>query len=716
MNAVLFYPHLIMPENLQKIAANIERLSREIRKHDHLYYVKNQPEISDYQYDNLLKELEELEKKHPSLVTPDSPTQRVSGLAAPTFNPVKHTVPMLSLDNTYSHDEINEWFARVKKGLKNDKCELVVEPKIDGVGLALVYRNGTLLTGATRGDGETGEDITPNSKTIRNIPLKLSGQDPPAFLDIRGEVYMDKKAFAALNEKISAGEEQPFANPRNAAAGSLRQKDPKITASRPLKFFAHSYGKIEGGPEFKTHWESIEFCGKIGIRPAEHSRLFKNIADVVDYCDEFELKRETLPYEIDGMVVKVNSLVQQKILGFTMKSPRWAIAFKFAARQATTKVNDIRVQVGRTGVITPVADLEPVELSGVTISHATLHNFDEIDRLGVKIGDSVLIERAGDVIPKVVKVIASKRTGKEKPFALPKKCPECGGPIERRKLFIKSVADDGDLARNPDGMRKRRNSAADGGATKEKEEEVAYRCINPSCPAQLERGLAHFASRGAMDIEGMGESAVQQLVRNGKVRRFEDIYELRKEDLLKLELFADKKAEKLLAAIEKSKKQPLSRLLFGLGIPNVGEKAAITIAERFKNIYNLSKADKEELSRINEIGPVMAEAISDYFSQKSVSKLIERLKEFGVNTKEPEREKGPQKLLGKTFVFTGEMKGFARSDAEAKVRELGGNPSSSVSKKTDFIVAGENPGSKYDKAKALGVKIISEEDFQKMIK
>lgn len=669
-----------MPEIPQKLRSEAERLRREIRKHDYLYYVKDNPEITDFQYDRLLKELQEIEKNHPGLITPDSPTQRVSGLAAPSFNPVKHTVPMLSLDNTYSHEEILEWAARVDKGLKGGECEFVVEPKIDGVGLALVYRNGTLDTGATRGDGETGEDITPNSKTIRNIPLKLAVNNPPAFVDVRGEVYMDKKEFDNLNRKISELGEEPFANPRNAAAGSLRQKDPKVTASRPLKYFVHSYGKIEGA-EFGTHWEFLALCGKLGLRPAVHSKLFRKIEDVVKYCAEFEGKRDTLPFEIDGMVIKVNSLAQQKLLGFTMKSPRWAVAFKFAARQATTKLNAIRIQVGRTGVITPVADLEPVELSGVTVSHATLHNFDEISRLDVREGDTVLVERAGDVIPKIVKVIESKRAGREKPFEIPKRCPECGGPI-----------------------------------TKEKEEEVAYRCINPSCPAQLERGIAHFASRGAMDIEGMGEAAVLQLVKNDKVKHFEDIYKLKKDDLLKLELFADKKAEKLLAAIEKSKQQPLSRLLFGLGIPNVGEKAAITLAERFGDIDKLAKAGKDELTSINEIGPVMAECITDYFGQKAVRDFITSLKELGVNTREPEREKGEQLFLGKTFVFTGELTKFSRSEAEAKVRELGGNPSSSVSKKTDYVVSGGSPGSKYEKAKSLGVKILSEEDFLKMIK
>ena len=669
-----------MSENLTKISAQIELIRKEIRNHDYRYYVQNSPEISDYQYDRLLKQLEALEKQYPSLVTPDSPTQRVGGLAASTFSPVKHTVGMLSLDNTYSKEEILEWFNRVQKGLKGDQAEFVVELKIDGVGLALIYVDGLLKTGATRGDGETGEDITQNSKTIRSVPLKLACAKPPAFVDIRGEVYMDKAEFAKLNEKITDEGEPAFANPRNASAGSLRQKDSKITASRPLKFFAHSYGKIEGA-EFKTHWDFLETCRELGLRPTEHSKLFKDMNDVIKYCSEIEQKRDTLPYEIDGMVIKVNSLAQQKTLGFTMKSPRWAIAFKFAARQATTKLNAIRVQVGRTGAVTPVADLEPVELSGVTISHATLHNFDEIQRLGVQVGDTVLIERAGDVIPKIVKVISDKRTGNREPFKIPKCCPSCNEPI-----------------------------------VKEKEEEVAYRCINPLCPAQVERGIAHFAKRDAMDIEGMGEAAVEQLVKNKKVKSFEDIYKLTKADLLELELFKDKKAANLLAAIEKSKQQPLSRLLYGLGINHVGEKAALVLAERFRTIDALAAASVEELTTINEIGPVMAQSISDFFAQHAVKQLLKHLKALGVNTTEPEKEKGEQKLLGQTFVFTGELKHFSRSDAEAKVRELGGNASSSVSKKTSYVVAGENAGSKLEKAKKLEVAVISEEAFINMIK
>jgi len=670
--------------SLEEIKKQIEKLRKEIKRHDYLYYVLNQPEISDYEYDQLLKKLEELEKKYPQLITPDSPTQRVSGEIAKEFKSVKHTIPMLSLENTYSPEEIIEWEKRVKKILEGQSCEFVVEPKIDGVSCTILYKNGLLVLGATRGDGETGEDITLNIKTIHSIPLSLreSSKYPvPSIFEVRGEVYIDKNEFEKLNKKLQDNNEITFANPRNAAAGSIRQKDPKVTAERPLKFFAHSTGVIEDkNLKIENHLKFLEICKEFGIRTIENFKLCKNIEEVIDYCKKWQEERDKIEYDIDGMVIKVNSFRQREILGTTMKSPRWAIAYKFPAQQATTKIKNIRVQVGRTGIITPVADLEPVRCGGVTISHATLHNFDEIKRLGVKIGDTVIVERAGEVIPKIVKVIESKRTGNEKNFKVPEKCPECGGEI-----------------------------------VKEKEEEVAYRCINPSCPAQLIRGLIHFAKREAMDIEGLGEAVVQQLVEKKLVHDFADIYYLKKEDLLQLELFKDKKAQNLLDAIGKSKNRPLSRLLFALGIRNVGEKAAIVLAEKFLNIDNLMKATTDDLQKIYEIGPVMAESIVKFFKQPSTKKLIEKLKDAGVNMKE-EIKKAPKILEGKTFVFTGELKSFSRNEAEAKVRELGGNATSSVSKKTGYVVVGEKPGSKFDKAKKLGIKIIDENEFLKMIK
>ncbi|OQW98637.1 MAG: hypothetical protein BWK68_00350 [Elusimicrobia bacterium A5] len=662
----------------------IEKLKKEIRHHDYLYYVLAQPEISDTEYDNLMKRLKELEEKNPQFITDDSPTQRVSGKAVKDFTTVKHSIPMLSLDNTYSSDEIIEWDKRVKKIITNENCEYVIEPKIDGISCTLAYKTGMLTQGATRGDGENGEDITLNIKTIRSIPLSLlpSTLYPlPSIFEVRGEVYIDKTDFQKLNEEILKNGEQPFANPRNAAAGSLRQKNPQITAERKLKFIVHSYGTIPQTEKFKTHFEFLTLCEKIGLPTTlKNINVTKKIGEVVELCKKREFDRENMPFEIDGLVIKINSLEQQKKLGFTMKSPRWAIAYKFPAKQATTKIKNIVVQVGRTGTLTPVAELEPVECGGVVIARATLHNFDEVERLGVKIGDTVLIERAGEVIPKIIKVIETKRNGKEKKFSIPNKCSVCGQPV-----------------------------------VKEKEEDVAWRCINPSCPAHLENGLVHFAKREAMDIEGLGEAAVVQLISKKMVSDFADIYYIKKDDLLKLELFKDKKAQNLLDAIEKSKTRPLSRLLFGLGIRNVGEKAAIVLAEKFLTLDNLIRADVDDLQKIYEVGPVVAEAVVKFFAQPTTKKLVEKLKKTGVNMKE-EIKTGPKILDGKTYVFTGELKNFSRTDAEAKVRELGGNAASSVSQKTDFVVAGDNPGSKLNKAKKLSVTIISEDEFLKMIK
>ncbi|MFC1501351.1 NAD-dependent DNA ligase LigA [Elusimicrobiota bacterium] len=658
----------------RKISQEIETLRKEIRRHDNLYYVKDQPEISDFEYDNLLKKLITLEEENPSLKTLDSPSQRIGGKATASFNPVKHSIPMLSLDNTYSEEEFRDWYKRILKTFKEDTIELVVELKIDGVGASLAYRDGLLEIGATRGDGEIGENITPNIKTIRSVPLKLQSDKSPKHFEVRGEVYIDKKDFAKLNDDIISTGEQPFANSRNAAAGSLRQKNSSITASRPLKFLAHSYGETD--KIFDNHWDFLQYCDSLGLKPPYKTKVFKDINQLIAYKTELENMRDKIPFEVDGIVIKINSIKKQKILGFTAKSPRWAVAFKFKARTATTRIDNIRVQVGRTGTITPVADLKPVELSGVTISRATLHNFDEIDRLDARIGDTVLIERAGDVIPKVVKVITSKRKGSERKYQIPKNCPICGTQI-----------------------------------LKETEEEVAYRCINPSCTSQIEKGLTHFASRDAMDIEGFGDIVVEQLVKNKMVLNFADIYSLKEEDFLKLDLFKEKKAQNLVNAIGKSKKQQLNKLIYAFGIRHVGEKAAWVLATRFKNIDTIMALSIEKLVSINEIGPVMAKSIVDFFNQSAVKILIKNLKNENVNTKQSDIEGRNQSLAGKTLVLTGELSSISRSDAELRIRELGGNPSSSVSKKTDFVVVGENPGSKYDKAKKLGVKILKEKEF-----
>jgi len=666
----------------QKIAEYIEELRRKIRYHDYLYYVLNQPEISDYEYDKLYRELKELEEKYPEFITPDSPTQRVSGEVVKEFKQVKHTSPMLSLDNTYSEKEIYDWAERISKYVPLKELEFIVEPKLDGLSCTIHYVDGKLHTAATRGDGMVGEDVTLNVKTIKSVPLVLESKEIkiPRFFEVRGEVIMFKKDFEKLNMELQQKNEQTFANPRNAASGSLRQKDPKITAQRPLRFYIHSYGKIEGGPKVETDEEFLELCKKFSLPVVQHYKVCKTINEVVKYCLEWQQKRDSLEYEIDGMVIKVNQLNLREKIGSTLKAPRWAIAYKFPAKQATTVVKNVVMQVGRTGVITPVAELEPVECGGVIISRATLHNFDEIKRLGIKIGDTVLVERAGEVIPKVVKVIESKRAGKEKDIEIPKKCPVCGSEIVKE------------------------------------EGEVAYRCPNSSCPAQVINSIVHFAKREAMDIEGLGESVAELLVERKLVKKLSDIYFLTKQQLLTLPLFKEKKATNLLNAIEKSKQRPLSKLLYGLGIRHVGEKAAEVLAEKFTSIDRLMKVTEVELQKIPEIGPVMAKSIVNFFSNKYTIEIIEDLKKAGVNMIQPKVEKkGPQVFAGMTVVFTGELESMTRSQAEELVKQLGGTTSSSVSRSTSLVVVGKNPGSKYEKAKQLGIKIIYEDEFLKMI-
>ncbi|MDD5236900.1 MAG: NAD-dependent DNA ligase LigA, partial [Candidatus Omnitrophica bacterium] len=606
-----------------EVRKKIESLRNEIRRHDYMYYVLDQPEISDKEYDGLLHSLKQLEDAHPEFISADSPTQRVSGEPQEGFKTVRHKVNMLSLDNTYNFQELEDWDERIHKGLgAGEKLEYVVELKIDGVSLNLDYEKGELKIGAMRGDGSTGEDVTANTRTIRAIPLKLMADNFPRSIEIRGEVYLDKQELKNINKQREKEGEALFANPRNAASGSLKLLDAKMVAERHLKFFAHSLGALEA-KAFGSQWEFLQTIKKWGLPINPNNKLCISLKEVIDYCRGWQDKREKLPYEIDGIVVKVNSLEQQRILGFTLKSPRWAVAYKFPAHQATTEVLKINIQVGRTGVITPVAELRPVECAGVTIKHSTLHNFDEIKRLGLKIGDRVVIERAGEVIPKIVKVVESARKGKESVFHIPTACPACGAKI-----------------------------------AKEKEEDVAYRCINPSCPAQLERGLVHFASRTAMDIEGMGESLVEQLVKKKMVSDFADIYFLKKEDLMKLDLFKDKKADNLLTAIENSKRQPLSRLIYALGIRHVGEKAAFVLAREFKTLDNLIQAKREEFDVIYEVGLVMAGSTEEFFRQDSTRKLIRKLKDAGVNTKEEPMKIKKTALSEKTVVFTGELASF----------------------------------------------------------
>ena len=661
-----------------QIKNKIKLIKEKLRKHDYSYYVLSQPNVSDKEYDDLLVELKLLEDKYPQLRTDDSPSQRLSAGISPGFKTVKHKAGMFSLDNTYSIDELASWDERLRKGLGNG-CgyEYVVELKIDGVSANLTYLKGKLAVGATRGDGQAGEDVTANIKTIRAIPLVLLGNHIPDFIEIRGEVYMNKNDFAQVNkERIDKGEVL-FANPRNATSGSLKLLDSGIVAKRYLNFFAHSLGAYSFKP-INTQWDFLSQLKDWGIRANIHSAFCRNIDEVIAYCCKWQHRRDELNYEIDGVVVKLNSLTQQKDLGFTSKSPRWAVAYKFAARQATTEVIAIKVNVGRTGVITPTAELKPVECSGVIISNATLHNFEEIERLGLREGDRVLIERAGDVIPKVVKVMEQK--GK-KPYNIPVECPACGEKI-----------------------------------VKEKEEDVAYHCINSDCPAQLERALLHFASRDALDIEGMGEAVINQLVSLKLLKSLADIYKLRLENLLKLELFKEKKANNLLSSIEKSKKQPLARLIFALGIRHVGQKAAYTLAEEFSDMAKLMQAKFEELDRIPEIGQVMSGAILNYFNLSQTRKLIQELKDAHVNMRQQSVKFKVSKLTNKTVVFTGELLGFSRAEAEDLVRQFKGMPSSSVSSKTDILVAGANTGTKFNKARQLGVKIINEKEFSAMIR
>ncbi len=654
----------------------IEALRQTIHQHDYRYYVQAQPEISDVEYDRLMKELINQEKAFPELITPDSPSQRVGGILEEGFAPVKHRVPMLSLDNTYNENEVLEWDDRLRGGLTDTpEFNYMAEPKIDGVSASLIYENGRFVRGATRGDGETGEDITLNLRTLRSIPLRLRSPFPK-FLDVRGEVFMTLKDFAKMNANADKRGEELFANPRNATAGSLRQKDPSVTASRPLRFLAHSYGFSEG-LTWTTHYDFLKACTEMGIPTAVLAQRCDTIMECMRHCRKLDRERSALDYEIDGAVIKVNSFALRDRVGSTHKSPRWAVAYKFEAQQTTTQVLDIKASVGRTGTITPVAKFKPVTVGGVTISNASLHNFDEVKRLGVKIGDHVIIQRAGDVIPKVLKVVEALRTGKEKAFVVPTTCPVCGTPI-----------------------------------TKEKEIEVAYRCTNPTCPAQQGRALVHFAHRGAMDIEGLGEIAIQQLVRRQLIKDVADIYSLTRADWLSLDLFAEKKADNLLKEIEKSKVQPLSRVLFGLGIRHVGERAAIVLAQRFASIDALAGSSEADLRSIHEVGPVMAQAIVAYFKMPPTQTLIRKLKRAGLTMKEePPKVPVPQLLAGKTVVFTGELEVLSRPDAEKRVRALGGKPAGSVSAKTDFVVVGKAPGSKATKAQKLGVKILSEKEF-----
>jgi len=660
------------------VEKKIEKLRDEIRHHNHRYYVLDDPVITDAEYDDLMRELIELEKYHPHLITPDSPTQKVGAAPLKTFRVVKRDIPMLSLENAMNEEEIMEWRERLLRTIGEETAvDYVCEPKMDGVAIELVYRDGVFVQGATRGDGLNGEDITENVKTVRSIPLRLLGKRLPALLNVRGEVYINKVDFEALNRQQEEAGEKLYANPRNLAAGSLKQLDPKITAARPLNFVAYGYGIIEG-EAVDAQWDFLRRMKEFGLPVNSISQRCDRIEDVVSYYGDIQAKRDALPYEIDGVVVKVNDFRLQREAGIRARSPRWAIAWKFQPLEARTVIEDIVVQVGRTGALTPVARLAPVQVGGVTVSSATLHNEDEIRKKDVRIGDRVFVRRAGDVIPEVVKVIEDSRTGDEKPFRMPTHCPVCGTKVVRA------------------------------------EGEAVSRCPNPSCKAQVKERIRHFASREAMDIEGLGDKIVAQLVDAGIVADAADLYGLSVSDLEPLERMAAKSAENLIRAVAESKDTTLPRLIFALGIRNVGVTVAEILAEYYPNLESLMDASEEELAAIYGVGPVIAREIVRFFEDRSSRKMVERLLAAGIRyersavTRSGEFEK-------EIFVFTGTLTQLTRSEAEKEVKKRGGKTSSSVSKKTTCVVAGEKAGSKLEKAEELGIRIIDEAAFLKLI-
>ncbi len=668
----------------EKIIKEIEELREKIRYHNYRYYVLNEPEISDAEYDRLFRRLVELEQKYPELITPDSPTQRVGTEPQKGFRQIKHRQPMLSLDDCFSEEELREFDARTKRFLGDvSQIEYTAEPKIDGLAVELVYEKGRLTVASTRGDGYVGEDVTANIKTIMSVPLvlrqKKKGLPVPDLLEVRGEVYMEKEAFKRLNKEREEKGLPLFANPRNAAAGSLRQLDPRVTAKRPLDMFCYGVGEVSDLGPIKTHYELMRQLQQWGFRVnMPYLRLCKSVDEVIEYCNYLEEIRDTLLYEIDGAVIKVNDLELQKKLGSKARSPRWAIAYKFAPVQETTKILDIEVQVGRTGVLTPVAILEPVEIGGVIVKRATLHNQEEIEKKDIRIGDTVVVQRAGDVIPEVVMPVKSKRTGNEKKFKMPDHCPVCGTKVVQKKG------------------------------------EVAIRCPNKNCPAQIRAALKHFVSKGAMDIEGIGERIIDQMVEKGLVKEEPDIYYLTIQDLKKLDGIQDKSAKNILNAIEKSKNTTLSRFIYALGIRHVGEHTAQLLAEHFKSLERLKNASLQELLSIKGIGEETARSIKAFFEDEKNLKNIERLLNAGITFEEVKPKEGSP-IAGKTFVFTGALKSMTREKAKKMVIEKGGRVASQVSRNVDYVVVGESPGSKLNKAKQLGKKTITEEEFLKML-
>jgi DNA ligase (NAD+) len=697
-----------MDQGKRQAQTEIEKLRETIRSHDERYYVHSDPEISDYEYDQLMNRLKALEAEHPDLIRPDSPTQRVAGRPAEGFANYTHRRPMLSLDNTYSVQDLDDWDRRVRRGVGLEAVEYVAELKIDGLSIALIYEKAVLAKGVTRGDGAVGEDVTQNIRTIRSVPLMLKDPGTKGEIEVRGEVYLPAESFKRVNGDRAEQGLPLFANPRNAASGTMKSLDSKIVAERKLDMFCYEL-LFDGRKTFETHWQSLDWLLSAGFRVNPERTLCESIKDVVAFCNEWEARRDELGYEIDGVVIKVNNTALQEELGSTSKAPRWAVSYKFPARQATTKLLDITVQVGRIGTLTPVAELDPVLLAGTTVSRASLHNEDQIKRLGVKIGDYVLIEKSGEVIPQVVKVIEQKRQGREaelRDFVMPSVCPVCKEPV----------------VRSPD--------------------EVAWRCVNVSCPAKIKAGLKLFGSRSAMRIEGLGEAMIEQLVSarlktdeagaavldsHGHpkelpplVRDFADLYHLRdtRDELLGLERMGVKSVDNLLAQIEESKARDLHKLIYGLGIRHVGERTGQILASAFGSLDELKDASEEKLAQIHEIGPVVAASIAEWFHESRNRAVIDRLKESGVNMlsrrTQPASSSVPKSLEGKQFVLTGKLASLSRDEAKQLIESRGGRVTSSVTKKTDFVVAGEDPGSKVDRANDLGIPVLDEDSLVKM--
>ncbi len=670
-----------MTEDLTKTKQEIDELKAEINRHNYLYYVVNAPEISDAEYDVLMQRLRALEAKYPQFLTPDSPTQRVGAPPVTAFGVVRHRLPLLSLAAVYNKDDLFAWFTRTAKAIGRTQFDFTCEHKFDGLTVALTYVDGVLTVGATRGDGYQGENVTANLKTIRTIPLSVPKNKAPARFEVRGEVYMPKTGFEKLNRERAADGLPLFANPRNAAAGSLRQLDPSITARRPLDIYLYQIDWAEGGRLPDTQWESLELIKSLGFRTSPYNELRHTPEAAQAYYDSWTEKRESLQYEADGVVFKVNDIHYQQELGEIAHEPRWAVAFKFPALQETTKLIDIVINVGRTGSLNPLAILEPVAIGGVTVSKATLHNEDDIKRKDIRIGDTVIVQRAGDVIPQIVGPVLSKRTGNEKPFVMPAKCPACGHPVIK-----------------PD-------------------DEVMSYCTNSACPAQLQRRLEHFVTRDAMDIKGVGESLIARLRAQGLLKDVADFYALTKEDLLGIERMGEKSADNVLRSIEKSRERPLAAVIFALGILHVGQEVATLLADHFRSMDRLEKASEEDINDIPGIGPRIAGSIYGFFHDPTNLKVIEELRKAGVNLSETraERAEAPGPLSGQEFVLTGSLERFTRSEAEERIKALGGAAKDSVSRKTAYVIVGADPGSKLAKAQQLGVKTLNEAEFLRLL-